>query len=159
MKYYVSVTGVRLKSAWHRPRFEWHAISSFLQARSAKGNVSASVTVRNGINHTLTVWEDRKSMTRFMVSGAHARAMKVVDIVCDPDGNKVHGYESDTIPTWEEALKEWDTHGRWHGKKVVPKKNMPRTTNPANGSSWKMVAAIGVVAVLGLSLSPAWAST
>ena len=74
--------------------------------------------------------------------------MKVIDIISNPDGTKVYGYESDTIPTWEEALKEWEAHGRRHGKKVVPKK-LPATK--AKGSLWTIVGAIGLLAALGLS--------
>ena len=27
---------------------------------------------------------------------------------------KVYGYEADTMPSWENALTEWDKNGRMH---------------------------------------------
>ena len=118
MKYYVSVTGLKVKSIWHHPQFWLHAVPSAIQAQSAPGIVEARTTARNGIQHTLTVWEDRKHMLRYLREGAHLKAMKVTAQVSDPAGTKVYGYESDTIPTWEEALALWEVHGTRHGKLV-----------------------------------------
>jgi len=118
MKYYISITGLKVKSIWRYPQFWIHAVPSAIQAQSATGIVEARTTYRNGIQHTLTVWEDRKFMLRYLRGGAHLKAMKVTDQVSEPNSTKVYGYESDTIPTWEEAIKLWDVYGTRHGKLV-----------------------------------------
>jgi len=124
MKYYVSVTGLKVKSLWYHPTFLKHAIPSFMQAQSSPGNVFAETKTRNGIQHTLTVWEDRASMLSFLRSGAHAQAMKVTKQISDMSETKVYGYDSDSIPTWDEALIQWEKHGTYHGKKPEPKKEV-----------------------------------
>jgi hypothetical protein len=116
MKYYISLTGLHIKSAIHYPKFIYYAVSSMTQAKSAPANISADAKYVNDIHHTLTVWESRKDMTKFLVSGAHAKAMKVIGDISD--ANSVYGYESDTIPTWDEAvaiLKEKGGGRRRHG--------------------------------------------
>ena len=62
-------------------------------------------------------------MTRFMARGAHAKAMKVANEMGDPSETKVYGYETDKIPTWDEALALWSEHGTRHGVKVVGGRN------------------------------------
>jgi hypothetical protein len=121
MTYYISITGIELKSAFHLPRFGDYATQSMQQAQAAAGNISASSNYVNGVHHTLSVWDDRKSMTRFKVSGAHAQAMKVEPEFSLPGNTKVYGYESEHIPSWDEAIAIWVQHGRRHGGKVVPK--------------------------------------
>ena len=114
MTYYISITGMRLKSIWHFPRFVSYSKPSMTQAKAAAGNISADGNYVDGVLHTLSVWEDRKSMTRFMASGAHAKAMKVISDIA-LDGAVVYGYESDEIPTWEEAVAIWKENGIYHG--------------------------------------------
>jgi hypothetical protein len=114
--YYVSITGIQLKSMLHFPRFAYFAFSSMGQANQAEGNVSANGNYADGVHHTLSVWKDRKSMTRFMVSGAHAQAMKVSENISSPENTHVYGYETDTIPTWEEAIVIWREKGIAHGR-------------------------------------------
>lgn len=121
LKYYVSVTGLRVKSMWHMPRFIYYI--SRIDSASAAGNIETMFTGRNGVQHTLTVWDDRKSMMRFLASGPHAAAMKATSAISAVDGTKVYGYYSDTIPTWDEALALWDEHGTMHGKKPPKAKN------------------------------------
>eukprot|EP00977_Amphora_coffeiformis_P030117 scaffold44815_cov214-Amphora_coffeaeformis.AAC.1 len=122
-----------------------HAIPSKLQAEAAEGNIAAYTTSRNGIQHTLTVWTDQASMRRYLINGAHRQAMKVADVMSLPgSGTKVYGYESETIPTWDEALALWDQHGTRHGKKVVA-----ATTKSSSLSRYKGggLLAIGAVSV------------
>jgi hypothetical protein len=119
--YYVSITGIKLKSIWYFAKFQRYSGPSMTQAQSAEGNLSAQGNYRNGILHTRSVWKDRKSMMRFMASGAHAKAMKINDEVSVPNETKVYGYETDKIPTWDEAISLWEEHGTRHG--VKPKKN------------------------------------
>merc|ERR1712013_427384 len=77
---------------------------------NAEGNVSVDGTFFDGNLHTLSVWEDKQAMTKFFRSGAHARAMKITGSVAE--STKIYGYETDRIPSWEEALKIWNEKGR-----------------------------------------------
>ena len=123
-KYYVSITGLQLKSLWSLLKFQSYTQPAMKQALAADGNVSASGNYKNGVLHTLTVWEDRRSMARFMSSGAHAAAMKINDDVAIPGSTKVHGYFTDVVPTWEEAIEIWKLHAKRHGRKhgITPEK-------------------------------------
>jgi hypothetical protein len=116
-KYYVSITGIKLKSIWQFPKFQSYSGPSMKESQKANGNISSQGNYRYGVLHTLSVWKDRKSMARFMASGAHAQAMKINDEVSVPSSTKVYGYETDTIPTWDEAFLLWDEHGTRHGVK------------------------------------------
>lgn len=121
------------------------------QAKSAPGNISANGNYVNDIHHTLTVWESRKDMTKFMVSGVHAKAMKVVGDVSDV--NSVYGYESDTIPTWDEAVAILKEKGGRHGVVGSPEKR--KTTSSAASSppvSTKLASVSGVIVVLLVSV-------
>jgi hypothetical protein len=56
--YYVSITGLQLKSMLHLPRFGVFAFNAMRQAKQAKGNVSADGNYVNGVHHTLLLWKD-----------------------------------------------------------------------------------------------------
>ena len=85
------------------------------QAKAAVGNVYADGNYNDGVFHTLTVWEDRSSMRKYMVSGAHAKAMKILGDIAY--GTKVYGYETNEIPSSEEAYVLWHEHGNEHGQR------------------------------------------
>jgi hypothetical protein len=48
-------------------------------------------------------------MLAYRSSPSHLRAMKRILQI---GTGKVYGYETDTIPSWEAALAEWDNHRR-----------------------------------------------
>lgn len=106
---HVSVTGLKVKAFWQMPIFFRHAVPSFQQAKSAPGVLFAAVCKRDGIQHTLTVWEDREAMRRFMTSGAHLKAMRAFRTFAT---GRIHGYEAEAIPSWDEAIEQWRLHGR-----------------------------------------------
>jgi len=109
--YYVSITGLTLRGVWHYPTFWYHAIPSFNQAQAAPGNIRTEARSVDGVQHTLTVWEDRKSMLRFLHTGPHLQAMKAFDSIAT---GKTYGYETDVIPSWTEALKLWEEKGKMY---------------------------------------------
>lgn len=152
MKYYVSVTGLQLKNILQYPRFMRYAVPSAIHARNAEGIVVARTTARNGIQHTLTVWEDKTFMLQYMRAGAHLQAMKVTNQVSAPGGTKIYGYESDTIPTWEEALELWDLHGTRHGK-LVPSNHIYTKGNATKRQTGiiKNVLLVAIVALAALA--------
>jgi len=127
--YYISVTGFTLKSLIYLPRFTLYSIPAARQAAAAEGNVFSEQCYINGVLHTLSAWKDKKSMRKFMMSGAHAKAMKITREVGELSyGTKTYGYESDTIPSWEEAIKLWEDKGTLHGKLVPSRAPKSRTT-------------------------------
>jgi hypothetical protein len=106
---YVSITGLRLNSFFHAPQFWWHALRSMAQAKSAQGLISADAHTINGVHHTLTLWQDRQAMQKFLASGAHLNAMKNFKSIA---GGKVLGYEADAAPGWDEVHELWRSKGR-----------------------------------------------
>ena len=109
MAYTVSVTGLKLKSAFQFPRFAWHAIRSMNQAKASSGNVMADACSKDGYQHTLTAWEDGKSMRQFVYSGPHKTAIGIFHSMAT---GTVVTYEADEVPDWESALAVWRTDAR-----------------------------------------------
>jgi hypothetical protein len=130
MKYYVSVTGLVLDSFLSYPQFLYHAVPSMMQAEAAPGNVFANARQVGSVHHTLTIWDDKMAMRRFMMSGAHVKAMKSFDSFAT---GTVYGYESDNIPTWEEAIQLLTEKGRIIGKKA------PKTASETQDDSLRPI--------------------
>ena len=145
--YYISITGLQVNSLWNLPKFVIYSQNAKKQALAAAGNMGVKLHGPiNGVYHTMTVWKDRKSMTRFMASGAHAKAMKITQEIYVPGGTKVYGYETETIPTWDEAYQLWTEKGTLHGRK--PAKNVA-VEKPSSGVSTAtlLVTGLGVMAL------------
>jgi hypothetical protein len=106
---YVSVTGLRPKSFAGTLRFWLLAVPSFRQAQTAQGNMFCAVKKINGHQCTLTAWESREQMLNFMRSGVHLKAMKAFGSIAT---GKTYGYETDTIPGWDEAFALLQEKGR-----------------------------------------------
>ena len=80
-----------------------------ISARTADGILLCEFNSRNYYQHTLTVWKTKKKMLAYRLSRSHLRAMKRIAQI---GTGKVYGYETDTMPSWEDALAEWDNNGR-----------------------------------------------
>jgi hypothetical protein len=106
---YISITGLKPKGVWGLVRFWTLAIPSFSEAKSAKGNLNSAVKKINGYNCTLSAWENRESMLAFMKNGVHLKAMKAFNAIAT---GRTYGYESDTIPSWEDAYSILETKGK-----------------------------------------------
>ena len=106
---YISITGLKPKSFLGFIRFWILAIPSFAEAKSAKGNLHSDVKKVNGYNCTITAWENRKMMLAFMRNGIHLKAMKAFNSIAT---GRTYGYESDTIPSWEEAYSILESKGK-----------------------------------------------
>jgi hypothetical protein len=158
MKYYISVTGLEVKSLLYLPWFFKHAVASTIQAQAAEGNVSTQVTLRNGVRHTLTVWENKTSMLRYLRAGAHAEAMKATNKISKPGSTKVYGYESDASPTWDEALALWEVHGMRHGKVVKTPATTMENNNKRSLHGTKMAALLTVMAIVSVAAFSAFSS-
>jgi hypothetical protein len=144
-RYYVSVTGLTIKSFLYYPKFMYYAIPSSMQAQNADGNVLTRTTSVNGVQHTLTVWEDKMAMRKFMVAGAHRKAMAITSEVADLEKTKVYGYESDTIPTWDEAIEIWEKHGKLHGRYTATKSKEVEVANAPSSQVARRRQALAMV--------------
>ena len=82
------------------------AVPTFRQAKSSKGVLFCEVKTVDGFHHTLTAWETKKDMKKFVSSPIHLKAMKVFPKIAT--GSTI-GYEADEIPSWSEALENWRT--------------------------------------------------
>lgn len=106
---YVSVTGLKTKGLIGWVRFWLLAIPALRGAQRADGVLFCETKMRNGYHHTLTVWETKNQMMMYRKSPVHLKAMKVFSFIAT---GKVYGYESNALPTWDEALKAFDEHAR-----------------------------------------------
>ena len=110
-KYYVSVTGLLTKGWFCIPKFLYRSSNAYNDALKAEGNVYSSMfTKKNGVQHTITVWESKEAMQMFMRGDAHSKAMGSLKEVSKYV--KVHGYWTNEIPTVEQAIMEWFKYGR-----------------------------------------------
>jgi hypothetical protein len=107
--YYISITGLKPKGILSFFRFWRLAIPSFEQARKAKGIHFCEVKRIKGYQCTLTAWESRDVMLDFMRSGVHLKAMKAFHRIAT---GRTFGYESETIPTWNEAFELLQEKGK-----------------------------------------------
>lgn len=101
---YVSITGLRIKGPLHVAAFWWHAVRSMVQAQRSPGILKAEARSISGVQHTLTVWQDKASMRRFLISGAHARAMRAFPSIAS---GGTFGFESTSVPAWAEIHEIW----------------------------------------------------
>jgi hypothetical protein len=106
---YVSITGLKVKNIFASFIFWRHAIPSKAQAESATGLVLLDLKRVGSYHFTLTVWENTEAMIAYRNSGAHLAAMKAFRKIAT---GKIYGYETKSIPTWEEALELWDENAR-----------------------------------------------
>lgn len=106
---YISITGLKPKGFLGFLRFWRLAIPSFNQARSSDGILFCEVKRIQGNQCTLTAWESREHMLRFMRSGVHLTAMKSFHKIAT---GKTYGFESESIPKWTEAFELLTKNGR-----------------------------------------------
>ncbi|MGZ3696581.1 MAG: hypothetical protein ACXWP5_00690 [Bdellovibrionota bacterium] len=72
----LSITRLQLRSWRYLPQFLWHARRSEKQAAASPALLAGRTAVGRGLVFwTTTLWEDLPSMQKFLVSGAHLKAM------------------------------------------------------------------------------------
>lgn len=118
-QYYVSVTGLGVKSLFHLPKFFYHSRRAFNDAQEAPGNISSRLTKYKSVYMTITVWESKEAMRNFFRGKAHVAAMKVNKEVSNY--GKITGYflnkdldesELEKKTSDEYAIQEWRGNGR-----------------------------------------------
>jgi hypothetical protein len=106
---YVSVTGLKTKNLYASMKFWLLTIPAFKAAQKAAGILLCETNGRNGYQHTLTVWETKTHMLAYVRSPKHMKAMRAFPSIAI---GRLLSYESDVIPTWDEALLKWDQEAR-----------------------------------------------
>ncbi|WP_421363138.1 hypothetical protein [Agrobacterium rosae] len=79
------------------------------QARGAEGNIAADARLINGVHHTRTVWTDEGAMRRYLIAGAHLKAMKAFGSIAT---GKTLGFYSESVPDWDNVHETWQTSGK-----------------------------------------------
>ena len=100
----VSVTALKARRFLLAIRFWLLAVRVFKQTRSSEDILFCEVKSVDGFHHTLTAWETKNDMQKFVLSQVHQKAMKIFPKIAT--GSTI-GYETYKIPTWNEALLMW----------------------------------------------------
>jgi hypothetical protein len=101
---YISITGLKSKNFLSKIKFWILAALAFRAAQKAEGNLFCEVKSANGYQHTITAWKNRNFMMKYLMCKPHAKAMKNFRSIAT---GSTYGYESDQIPSWNEALELW----------------------------------------------------
>jgi hypothetical protein len=101
---YVSVTALKANGFLAAIRFWLLAVPALKQAKSSAGVLFCEVKSVDGFHHTLTIWNTKKDMRKFVLSPIHRKAMKIFPKIAT--GSTI-GYEADKMPSWDEALSIW----------------------------------------------------
>ena len=110
---FVSLTRLRLRSIRFLPFFAIHTQRSINQLRLAPGMQSGSVLMdRHWVFWTMTAWDERESMRRYMTTGAHRTAMPHLMHWCDEASVAHWEQDNATLPSWKEADQRMRTIGR-----------------------------------------------
>ncbi|RYY14643.1 DUF3291 domain-containing protein [Methylobacterium sp. WL6] len=110
---FVSITRLRIRSWRFMPPFVVDTLRSLSQTKAAPGLIGGSLLAdRKRTFWTLTLWTDQSDMRRYMISGAHRKAMPKLLDWCD-EASVVHWtQEAEDIPTWNEAAERMRSEGR-----------------------------------------------
>lgn len=101
---YISVTGIKPKGITGWLNFLLYNFGASKASKRHDGLISSEFSSRNGFLHTFTVWESKTKMIAYKSSPSHLNAMKNLSRI---GGGRIYGYEADTVPSWEDAYKEW----------------------------------------------------
>ena len=84
--------------------FSFLSLKSIAQANTSNGLVAIKIRVRDF--RTLTIWKSKEDMIAFRNSGFHQQAMINSNKL---GSNQSHSWETDRIPTWQEAIAKLDS--------------------------------------------------
>ncbi len=110
---HVSLTRLRIRSVRFLPAFAWHALRSNAQVKRADGFLTGKLLPdRDWVFWTMTAWESRDAMLRYMTAGDHKKAMPHLMKWCDEASVASWEQDTDVLPEWEEADRRMRTAGR-----------------------------------------------
>ena len=107
----LSVTGLKTNNLYASMKFWLLTIPAFREAQKAEGILLCENKSRNGYQHTLTVWKTKAHMLAYLRSPKHMKAMRAFPSIAI---GRLLSYESDAVPSWDEALLKWEREAR-HG--------------------------------------------
>ncbi len=109
----ISITRLRVRSWRFLPSFFVYAFRSAKEATAAEGNLAAKVlNDRRNTFWTATSWSNERAMKAFLVSGAHAVAMRKLLHWCDEAAVAHWTQDSAEMPSWAEAHERMQRDGR-----------------------------------------------
>ena len=109
----VSITRLRLRAWRFLPMFAWYVFRSARQASRAEGNLAARLLrERRNTFWTATSWTSEGAMKKFMISGAHGKAMRKLAKWCDEAAVAHWNQDRSDLPTWLEAYTLLRKEGR-----------------------------------------------
>jgi hypothetical protein len=110
---FVSITRLRLRSAWYLLPFIIHASRSSKQiVRNSKFIAGKTLMDRKLTFWTLTVWPSEADMRAYRNAEAHKKAMPRLQHWCDEAAIVHWQQEETTMPQWIEAARRMRTEGR-----------------------------------------------
>jgi hypothetical protein len=109
MNHYISITGLKPKNFISTFRFWRLAIPCFRLAQKSKGNVFCETKKIRGFQCSLTAWESKEDMLRFVHSEVHLKAMRAFNSIAT---GRTYGQECEAIPNWEEAFQMLQEKGK-----------------------------------------------
>jgi hypothetical protein len=110
---FVSLTRLRIRTIRYLPLFALHTLRSLRQVKKAPGlQTGALLLDRNWTFWTMTAWDERENMRRYMTTGAHKSAMPHLMHWCDEASIAHWEQEESTLPSWEEADRRLRDSGR-----------------------------------------------
>jgi heme-degrading monooxygenase HmoA len=110
---HISLTRLRIRSIRFLPFFAIHTTRSIAQVRKAPGfHGGRLLPDRDWTFWTLTAWDNRDAMLRYITTGDHKAAMPHLMHWCDQASVAHWEQSSSTLPTWEEANRHMRASGR-----------------------------------------------
>jgi hypothetical protein len=110
---FVSVTRLRVRSAWYLPAFFLWSMRSARQAKRSPGNLATGLLAEaHRTFWTRTAWTDESAMRAFLLAMPHKGAMRKLADWCD-EASVVHWtQDSAQLPDWNEAHRRMVAEGR-----------------------------------------------
>jgi hypothetical protein len=110
---FVSLTRLRIRSIRYLPFFVIATLRALRQVKKAPGFLTGALLPdRSWTFWTMTAWDERESMRRYMTKGAHRRAMPHLMRWCDEASVAHWDQEEAILPSWEEADRRMRAGGR-----------------------------------------------
>jgi hypothetical protein len=110
---FVSVTRLRLRSAFYLLPFIWRSYWSAKQIKKAQGFIKGKTLMDRKLSFwTLSLWFDEADMREYRNSGAHKKAMPQLQHWCSEASVVNWQQENDTFPGWEECYRRMTEAGR-----------------------------------------------
>lgn len=110
---FVSITRLRLRSAFYFLPFLWHAIRSGNQLKKATGFIKGKTLMDKKLTFwTMSLWLNEMDMKIYRNKDAHKKAMPKLQHWCDEASIAHWQQENDLFPEWQYAYKRMITEGR-----------------------------------------------